>query len=162
MRRPPTIYLDSAKNRIAGQDPFPQPTQVEATPVNPPYSRSHYQLVYSEKGKSLFEVTSFSDVFAYIVQAADGTQQVLINLQTHLHYEFSAAPLTPSRVDPPRFHPGKCHRSWEDGKVVRLLVCGAAGGKPAGGTDEAKWPAFVLCGRYPCGILVLRKFHESN
>jgi len=46
------IYLESVKDRITDED----------------------------KGKSLLEVNSFSDVFTYIIQAADGMPKVLVNL----------------------------------------------------------------------------------
>jgi len=55
-----------------------QDHRLEQTPTKPasehlPHPRFRYQVVYGEKGISLFEVTSFGEVFKCISQATDGT-----------------------------------------------------------------------------------------
>ena len=89
----PKVYLESAKGKIADQTPYlhPAPVGRKRTPKNPPHSRYRYQAVYAEKGRSLFQVASFPDVFKYIRQAADGTSKVSVNLQPHSHRQPSAA-----------------------------------------------------------------------
>jgi len=61
------------KLSIADQHHLFQPTLITWTRVNPSHPRFRYQVVYGEKGVSIFEVTSSVDVFTHIGQAADGT-----------------------------------------------------------------------------------------
>ena len=75
-------YLEPAKGKMADQALYLYLIREERVLVNPPCSRFRYQAAYREKGESLFEITSFPDVFKYIRQAADGTSDVLVNLQT--------------------------------------------------------------------------------
>jgi len=59
-------------SHTADQDrPF-QPDPAKWASKDLPHPRLRYQVVYNEAGTSLFEVTSFADVFRHIVQAADG------------------------------------------------------------------------------------------
>jgi len=66
-------YTDQAQGSIADQDHYLQSTEETEVPRNPPHPRFRYQVVYDEKGESLFEVTSLSKVLAYIGQAAEGS-----------------------------------------------------------------------------------------
>ena len=74
-----------------------------------PYHRFCYQVVYSEKGKPLFEVTSFSDAFAYLVQAADGMSRALVDANTGSRCEPSVALL--DRL-------GWVHRDFTLGNII--------------------------------------------
>jgi len=65
-------YTGQAKDSIADQHHRLWSTEEKKVPENPPHPRFRYQVVYNEKGTSLFEVTSFKDVFSYIGQAAEG------------------------------------------------------------------------------------------
>jgi hypothetical protein len=58
---------------VANQDHLLQPTESKPPPSHLPHPRFRYQIVYEEKGISLFEVPSFGDVFLYISEAAEGT-----------------------------------------------------------------------------------------
>ena len=64
---PKPIYVSTVQGGVADQ-----PTRMEQVLVNAPRPRCRYQVVYDEKGISLFDVTSFADVFVYIGQATDG------------------------------------------------------------------------------------------
>ena len=66
-------YTDQSEGSIADQDHYLQSTEETEVPRNPPHPRFRYQVVYDEKGESLFEVTSLSKVLAYIGQAAEGS-----------------------------------------------------------------------------------------
>jgi len=57
---------------LASTPAAPKPTPTKLTSERPPHPRLHYQVVYSEKGISLFEVTSFEEVFAHIGQVTEG------------------------------------------------------------------------------------------
>ena len=57
---------------VANQDNRPKPTTTTDAPERPPHPRFRYQVVYKEKGISLFEVTSFKMVFVHIGQAMEG------------------------------------------------------------------------------------------
>ena len=46
--------------------------RLRPAPKDLPHPRFRYQVVYDEVGISLFDVTSFADVFKYIDQAAEG------------------------------------------------------------------------------------------
>ena len=96
----PRVYHHLAEDKISNQNHQPPPTKRERAPVNPPLPRFRYQVVYSEKGKSLFEVTSFSDAFKYLVQAADGMSKVLMDANTGLRCEPSAALLAQIGMGP--------------------------------------------------------------
>jgi len=65
-------YTNQAKGSIADQHHRLRSTEEKKVPENLPHPRFRYQVVYNEKGMSLFEVTSFKDVFSYIGQAAEG------------------------------------------------------------------------------------------
>ena len=112
------VYHTSAEDRIPDQAGYLLQT-LDGEPQVPPNPRFRYQVVYKEKGISLFEVLSFADVFKYIVQAADGMSQAVLNSRTHSHYT-SAPPLTPSRVGAQRFYAGKCHCGWDDSEDFGL------------------------------------------
>ena len=90
------VYHTSAEDRVPKQDGFLFQTS-DDIPPDPPNPRFRYQIVYSEKGISLFEVPSFADVFTHIVQAADGMSQTVLDLQTHSHHT-STAPLAQSQL----------------------------------------------------------------
>ena len=74
------VHHSSAEDRIPDQGGCLLQTLEECTPPVPPHPRFHYQVVYEEKGISLFEVPSFADVFTHIVQAADGMSQAIPDL----------------------------------------------------------------------------------
>jgi hypothetical protein len=57
---------------VANQDHLLQPTENEPPPSHLPHPRFRYQIIYEEKGISLFEVPSFGDVFVYISEATEG------------------------------------------------------------------------------------------
>lgn len=116
----PKLYHHPAKDKIADQDHLVLPTEGERDPLTPPHPRFRYQVVYSEKGKSLFEVTSFSDAFGYLVQAADGMLKVFVNANTGLHCEPSPALLAQSWMGASGFYPGQHHRSRDDSKNIRF------------------------------------------
>jgi len=42
------------------------------------YPRSRYQIVYAERGTSLYDITSLSETFSYLVQVTDGTNLVIV------------------------------------------------------------------------------------
>jgi len=65
-------YADQAKDSIADQHHRLRSAEKKIVPENPPHPRFRYQIVYNEKGTSLFEVTSFDDGFLHIGQAAEG------------------------------------------------------------------------------------------
>ena len=48
-------------------------------PLIPPYPLFRYQVVYSEKGVSLFEVASLKDMFKHLDQIVDGMRQGSVN-----------------------------------------------------------------------------------
>lgn len=75
------IYTNQTNDSIAKQDHLLQPTPTKKAPQSLPHPRFHYQVVYGEKGKSLFEVSSFVDVFVYISQAAEGMWPYSMDLQ---------------------------------------------------------------------------------
>jgi len=58
---------------IGVQDHLFQSINEKEVPRSPPYPWFRYQVVYDEKGKSLFEVTSLSKVLVHICQAAEGS-----------------------------------------------------------------------------------------
>ena len=57
---------------VANQDNRLKPTKTIHALERPPQPRSRYQIVYEERGISLFEVTSFQMVFIHIGQAMEG------------------------------------------------------------------------------------------
>jgi hypothetical protein len=57
---------------VTDQGHYLRSTKKKAGPAHPPHSQFRYQIVYKEKGISLFEVTSLDKVFKYISQAAEG------------------------------------------------------------------------------------------
>jgi hypothetical protein len=71
---PPTksrsSYMSGAP--VANQDHYLRPAETKAAPSHPPHPRFRYQIVYKERGISLFEVTSLEKVFLYISHAAEG------------------------------------------------------------------------------------------
>jgi hypothetical protein len=71
---PPTESRSSYTLRapVAKRSYYLQSAEKKAVPTHPPHPRFRYQIVYKEKGISLFEVTSFEKVFKYINQAAEG------------------------------------------------------------------------------------------
>ena len=48
-------------------------TPTKLASERPPLPRLHYQVVYGEKGVSLFEVASFAEAFVHIGRAMEGT-----------------------------------------------------------------------------------------
>ena len=156
------VYLESAKDGIADEDTFLQPAQREPPPVTPPHPRFRYQVVYSERGKSLFEVTLFSDAFTYLAQAADGMSKVLVNVNTHLRCEPSATLLAQSGLGAQGFHPGQYHRSRDNGENIRLRVRETAGSTPVGGTYEINGHIFACRKGQLCGRLVFGEYRKSN
>ena len=68
---PKPVYVEGAE--VAHQGQYLKPTPTKLPPKRPPHPRFRYQVVYSEKGISLYEVTSFGEVFKYISQATEGT-----------------------------------------------------------------------------------------
>jgi hypothetical protein len=62
--------VGSAENSVVDHRLYPTPAK--RTPRNLPHPQFRYQIVYDEKGVSLFEVTSFAEVFMYLGQAAEG------------------------------------------------------------------------------------------
>jgi len=68
----PTCTDRRAGDSIADQHHRLRSTEGKRVPENPPHPRFRYQVVYDEKGTSLFEVTSFDDGFLHIGQAAEG------------------------------------------------------------------------------------------
>jgi len=50
----------------------PKLTPTKLASERPPLPRLHYQVVYCEKGVSLFEVASFAEVFVHIHRATEG------------------------------------------------------------------------------------------
>ena len=67
-------YAGQTKDSIADQHHRLRSTEGEEVlvPDTPPHPRFRYQVVYEEKGTSLFGVTSFEKMFLYIGQAAEG------------------------------------------------------------------------------------------
>ena len=51
----------------------PKPTPTKPATERPPHPRFRYQVVYDEKGISLFEVASFAEAFVHIGRAMEGT-----------------------------------------------------------------------------------------
>ena len=88
------IYSFPTEVAIADQDNRLLPTHKKQATQNPPHPRFHYQVVYSEEGKSLFDVSSFAEVFSHICRAAEGMWCNSIDRQTLLHGELRTAPLT--------------------------------------------------------------------
>ena len=67
---PKPIYTPTAP--VANQSHYLEPAPTKLAPERPPHPRFRYQVVYSEKGVSLFEVTSFANVFVHIHRATEG------------------------------------------------------------------------------------------
>ncbi|KAF9646647.1 hypothetical protein BDM02DRAFT_3270848 [Thelephora ganbajun] len=84
---PKPIYADSARDSIADQDHRLQPSSTKRAPNNPPHPRLRYQVVYEEKGISLFEVTSFAEVFLHIGRATEGLHH--LHQAGWVHKDFS-------------------------------------------------------------------------
>ena len=57
---------------VADQDHRLRSASIRLAPKHPPHPRFHYQVVYDEKGKSLFEVGSLVEVFKCIGRATVG------------------------------------------------------------------------------------------
>jgi len=57
---------------VADQDHRLQSAPTKLAPEHPPHPRFRYQVVYNTKGVSLFEVTSFGDVFWHLGRATSG------------------------------------------------------------------------------------------
>ena len=68
-----STYTGQTEGLIADRDHRLQSTQETEAPTKPPHPRFRYQIVYREKGMSLFELTSFAEVFVYICQGAEGS-----------------------------------------------------------------------------------------
>jgi len=68
-----TAAADASKLILTDQRHLPQSTLTKWSTSNPPCPRFRYQVVYGEKGISLFEIPSFVDGFVHIGRAADGT-----------------------------------------------------------------------------------------
>lgn len=154
------VYHPSAEDMTPNQGGYLLQTPAEHTPATPPRSRSRYQVVYDEKGISLFEVPLLADVFKYLVQATDGMSQTVPDSQTCSRCA-SPALLTPNRVDSSRFYARKCHCSWDDSKDFGLRVRGMAGSRRTGGTDEAKG-YFARDEGYPYGRFIFCEFDKLN
>jgi hypothetical protein len=73
---------NSAPNHGSRSQQSPPPTQ--KAPVVPPYPRFRYQVVYSERGMSLFEVTSLKEVFHHLEEITIGMRQGSVNQDTRL------------------------------------------------------------------------------
>lgn len=87
------IYSFPTEVAIADRDNRLLPTHQKQAPQNPPHPRFHYQVVYREKGKSLFDMSSFAEVFSYICRAADGMRCNSIDWKTLLCGDPRTAPL---------------------------------------------------------------------
>ena len=92
------LYTGPGKASVADQGHLLHSTPTKPAPQNLPHPRFRYQVVYDERGISLFEVTLFVDAFIYLGQAAGGMWQDVVNRQTSSCFELSAISPTPSRV----------------------------------------------------------------
>lgn len=83
---PKPIYSKLAGNSTPNQShqsrQSPPPTQ--PAPTIPPHPRFRYQVVYSEKGISLFEVSSLRELFVCLEQVVNGTRRGSANQNAHL------------------------------------------------------------------------------
>ena len=50
----------------------------EANPQRRPNPRFRYQIVCTERGTSLYDITSLSETFGYLIQVMDGTKLVIV------------------------------------------------------------------------------------
>jgi len=83
------IYSKLAKGSAPSQSHHSQrsPPSTQPAPTSPPHPRFRYQVVYSEKGKSLLEVTSLNEVFVHLEQIVNGTQRDSANQSPHLRLD---------------------------------------------------------------------------
>lgn len=114
-----SVYCASAEDRAPNQGGYLLQTPAERAPPILPCPRFRYQVVYDEKGVSLFEVPSFADIFVHIVQAADGMSQPIPDSQIHSH-RASTAQFTQSWVGTQRLYARECYYNRDDGKDLGL------------------------------------------
>ena len=70
-------YSQLGQAFVDGQDSYLQQNSGVTRPRQP-HRRFRYQIVYAERGTSLYDVTSLSETFGYLVQVTDGTKLVVI------------------------------------------------------------------------------------
>lgn len=70
-------YSQLGQAFVDGQDPHLQQNS-GITQLRRPHRRFRYQIVYAERGTSLYDVASLSETFGYLVQVTDGTKLVIL------------------------------------------------------------------------------------